>query len=300
MNDIEKIFTTAISRRAFVATGSLLLLPSIAMHQSKEFRPFTVQQIIDVILKNINVPPILNTTDTIKAGSPDQLVTGVVTTMFATLPVIKKAVELKSNFIIAHEPTFYNHMDETQWLEKDEVWQFKNELLKKNNIAVWRFHDYWHSNQPDGVLMGVLTAMGWEKYYDAGKAQIVTVPPISLKEIVVLAKTKLGITNLRVIGDLSQVCRRIALVPGAAGGRRQMQLIQSESPDVLLCGESPEWETVEYIRDAQDAGIKKSLIVLGHAVSEEPGMEWLVQWLKSKVPGITITHVPSGNPFKWM
>jgi putative NIF3 family GTP cyclohydrolase 1 type 2 len=287
-------------RRAFVASGSLLMLPSWAFSPEKINRFFTVQQIIDIILKSIAVSPISNTTDTIKAGSPDQIVTGIITTMFTTIPVIKKAIELKANFIIVHEPTFYNHMDETTWLEKDDVWQFKNELLKKNGITVWRFHDYWHSNQPDGVLMGVLTALGWEKYYNADKPHIITIPPTPLKDVITHVKTKLAITNLRVIGDLSQTCKRIGLLPGAPGGRRQMQLVQAEAPDVLLCGESPEWETIEYMRDAQDAGIKKSLIIMGHSVSEEPGMEWLVQWLKPKVSGVSITHVPSGNPFKWM
>jgi putative NIF3 family GTP cyclohydrolase 1 type 2 len=47
-------------------------------------------------------------------------------------------------------------------------------------------------------------------------------------------------------------------------------------------------------------GEKRALIVLGHAVSEEPGMQWLVGWLQPKVPGINITHIPAQNPFTFM
>ncbi len=302
MNDIKDTFNQPFTRRAFVgAAASLILLPTVQSNaEIHKTNALTVQQVIDIILKNIPVPPIPKTTDTIKAGSPDQIVTGIVTTMFTTIPVIRKAIALKANFIIAHEPTFYNHFDETAWLENDKVWQFKNELLKKNGIAVWRFHDYWHSLEPDGVLMGVLTALGWENYYHTDKPSVITIPTAPLQDIVKRCKEKLGIKHLRVIGDLSQSCTRIGLIPGAAGGRTQMQLLQSEAPDVLLVGESPEWETIEYMRDAQEAKTKQALIVLGHSVSEEPGMNYLVPWLQPKVSGITVTHVPSQDPFQWL
>jgi hypothetical protein len=60
-----------------------------------------------------------------------------------------------------------------------------------------------------------------------------------------------------------------------------------------------EWETSEYVRDARYLGEKISLIVTGHAVSEEPGMEWLVPVLQQKAPGIPVTHIPSGDAFLW-
>jgi Tfp pilus assembly ATPase PilU len=80
----------------------------------------------------------------------------------------------------------------------------------------------------------------------------------------------------------------------------QMGLMQKQNPDVLIVGEVHEWETAEYIRDARLMGGKTSLIVLGHSVSEEPGMEWLVQWLQPKVPGMPIRHIASGEPFSWL
>jgi hypothetical protein len=61
-----------------------------------------------------------------------------------------------------------------------------------------------------------------------------------------------------------------------------------------------EWETVEYIRDAHYIDKKSSLMVLGLAVSEEPGMQWLVSWLQPKVSGIKITHIASPSPFMFM
>ena len=99
---------------------------------------------------------------------------------------------------------------------------------------------------------------------------------------------------------MEQSCERIAISPGAAGGQRQISLLEKEKPDVLIVGEVHEWETAEYIRDARLLGSKTSLIILGHSVSEEPGMQFLVEWLQPKIPGMKITHIASGDPFTWV
>ena len=260
----------------------------------------TVQQIIDLFLSEIPGAPFKQTVDTIKCGSPDQQVTGIVTTMFPTIDVIRQTAKLGANFIIAHEPSFYNHLDETTWLASDEVYRYKADLLNKYKIAIWRCHDYIHSHIPDGVFMGVLVALGWDKNYDKNNPHLLSIPEIKLKDIVDLAKKKLSISRVKIIGEPEQVCKRVAISPGAAGGRSQIETIRKEKPDVLICGELNEWETSEYIRDMKLSGGKTSLIVLGHAVSEEPGLQWLKQWLEQKVSNIKVTHIPSGDPFSWV
>jgi putative NIF3 family GTP cyclohydrolase 1 type 2 len=293
-------------RREFVmnvmkaaAASGLMMLPGAGMAKNVAAASLTVQQVIDLILKSIPNAPFNQTVDTIKAGDPEQPVTGIVTTMFATAEVIEKTAKLGANFIIAHEPTFYNHTDDAPWLEGDEVYKYKRELLKKHNIAVWRFHDYIHAHKPDGVMMGVLQAIGWDKYYNPEKPYLVTIPSATMESIIQLVKKKLGIPHVRVIGDRSTACAKIVIAPGSAGGPRQIEAIRKEKPDLFICGELNEWETSEYVRDLRHMGAKTSLIVLGHIVSEEPGLQWLVTWLQPQVPGIKITHIPSTDAFTW-
>ena len=260
----------------------------------------TVRQVIDALLADIPGAPFPHTVDTIKAGDPDQPVKGIVTTMFATDAVIEKAAGLGANFIIAHEPTFYNHPDETDWLADDPVFRFKKDLLDRHKMVVWRFHDGIHSHQPDGIRMGVLQALGWEKYYDADRPPLVILPAaIPLGELTAHLKKSLDIERLKYIGDPSQPCRKIVLSPGAAGGRGQIEALQKYQPDLFVCGELNEWETSEYVRDARYQGRQIALVDLGHSVSEEPGMQWLIHVLQQKAPGITATHVPSGDAFSW-
>lgn len=304
MNDNKQTYQGAMQRRRFIGTLAATLgttaLSTEALaafsQRSAGMAALTVQQVIDLILARIPGAPFAQTVDTLKSGRADQTVTGIVTTMFATVDVIKRCAALGANFIIAHEPTFYNHTDETAWLADDEVYSYKADLLKKHGIAVWRFHDYMHTHRPDGVRMGLLEKLGWEKYY-VEASPVVTIPEITLENLVRHSKSALGISRAKVMGDPSQVCRRVALMPGASGGRSHLTVLKREKPDAFLCGEVNEWETTEYVRDAQAMGKSVSMIVLGHVLSEEPGMEWLVPWLQPMVGGIKVAHVPSADPY---
>ncbi|MGV3559560.1 Nif3-like dinuclear metal center hexameric protein [Larkinella arboricola] len=294
-------------RREFVSNltkaSVLLTVSGLAPLESagQPAQPVTVGQVMDMILKTIPNAPFPKTVDTLKSGSRDQKVTGIVSAMFATTEVIEKAVQLGANFIIVHEPTFYNHADETDWLKNDEVFKKKYGLLEKNGIAVWRFHDYWHSHRPDGIYKGVLDALGWQTYTDSNNPKLVTLPsPMPLKQLIAHAKEKLGIPMMRVVGDPAQSCQRVLLMPGASGGRSHILALGQVKPDVILCGEISEWETAEYVRDARQQGQKLSLGVLGHIMSEAPGMQWLVPWLQPKLPDVKITYVDSKNPFTYL
>ena len=306
LDDLQNF--TAMERRDFVSIAlkaagisALVTVPAVtnAIRDFAAARSYTVQDIINIILKEIPGTPFPKSVDTIKSGNVDQIVTGIVTTMFATIEVIEETAKSGANFIIAHEPTFYNHEDDTNWVPKNHVVAQKMDLLKKRQITIWRFHDYWHKYKPDGIEYGVMKAAGWLPYFQPGKP-ILDIPSTTLKELAEHLKKHLGIPQLRIIGDLAQPCRRLAVIPGAAGGQLHLSVVEQQQPDVLIVGEVHEWETAEYIRDARKLGASTSLVILGHSVSEEPGMEWLVDWLSPKVPGIKISHIPSGNPFIYL
>jgi hypothetical protein len=86
-------------------------------------------------------------------------------------------------------------------------------------------------------------------------------------------------------------------LPGAAGAERQIAALEQDGVDALMVGESREWETVEYARDALAQHRAKGLIVLGHVPSEESGMARCAGWLKAFVPEVPIDYMPAGEPF---
>ncbi|TWR31629.1 hypothetical protein FPZ43_03920 [Mucilaginibacter pallidiroseus] len=291
-----------MKRRTFIGgAGSLAVLSAIPSFAKQAIlnKQYTVQQVIDLILAEGKLSPIPNTVDTIKAGSAGNTVKGIVTTMFATTDVIEQANKLNANFIIAHEPTFYNHVDDKQLVINNPVVLQKLALLDKYGITVWRFHDYLHSFKPDFVGYGFLQKTNWLQYYKGGGFTFIK-PAQTLQDTVTHLKKSLGITHVRVVGNLSQPCQRITIIPGAAGGKMQISAAVADKADVLIVGEVSEWETAEFMRDANAQGRKMALIILGHSLSEEPGMEYFATWLKPKLEGVPVTHIASGEPFKWV
>jgi putative NIF3 family GTP cyclohydrolase 1 type 2 len=291
-------FLSAVT--GLVGTSMLVTLPGLSRARGL-LDTFTVKQVIDIILKEIPNAPFPKTVDQLRSGSMEQEVTGIVTTMFPTIEVIERTAKAGANFIIAHETPFYNNQDETDWLQQDDAYRYKIGLLDKYKIAIWRFHDYWHSHKPDGIIMGNLIKLGWEKNFDANSPRLLTLPTaMSLKSIVSLVKEKLGIPSVRVIGNLKQECKTVYMAFGYMDSRMQIAAIEQYKPDLILSGETREWETVERVRDGQQMGQKTALMVLSHSVSEEAGMEYAAKWLQPKLPGVKITHIASTNPFTFL
>ena len=296
-----------LKRRNFIkntlATAGLVIAGPVISKASGYLNSnstFTVKQIINSFISEVPGGAIANTVDTLKAGSQDTVVTGIVTTMFATIDIIKKAISLGANFIIVHEPTYYNHADETNWLQKDDVFKFKMDLLNKHQIAVWRNHDYIHHLNPDGVTMGVLNQLEWQKYSDKSIPNLVNMPDITLNALILQIKEKLNIERVRYIGSIDQSCSRILFLPGAAGGQNQIAAISKYKPDVIICGEISEWETAEYVRDAKEVGQNIALVVVGHIASEEPGSEYMAAWLHDKFPAVKTQHLSAGNSLRFL
>lgn len=261
----------------------------------------TAREIVQRIQKNVGVPWTTPTVDTFKAGNPDEPVTGIAVTMMATLDVLERAAASGNNFVITHEPTFYNHLDQTAQLEKqhDAVLAEKQKFIRDHHLVVWRFHDHWHARKPDGILLGMTHALGWEKYQNLEHQFLFTLPETTLDQLAEQVKRKLDVRALRVVGDPNMKLTKVGFLPGAAGSERQIQALERPDVEALLIGESPEWETVEYVADAATEHRHKGLVIIGHVKSEQAGMEECTRWLKTFVTDVPVTFVPTPEPF-WL
>ncbi len=278
-----------------------LALIGVAMRglqaEAQEKRP-TAREVVAAIREHVGVPWKTETVDTFKAGDPETRVTGVAVTMMATLDVLQRAAAKGENLVITHEPTFYNHLDRPEGMEEsDAVWKEKREFIEKNGLVVWRFHDHWHLRKPDGILAGMVQALGWEKYQSADNPHLFTVPEITLEKLSADVAKRLDTTVLRVVGNPEMKVTKLALSPGSAGFERETRALEMENVEVLLVGETREWETVEYAADAVTEGRKKGLIVIGHVPSEQAGMEECASWLKTFLKEVPIAFVATRQPF---
>jgi putative NIF3 family GTP cyclohydrolase 1 type 2 len=240
------------------------------------------------------------TVDTIKVGDPSTVVTGITTTFLDTMDVLRESVKRGNNLIITHEPTFYNHLDATKNFTDDPFYKEKRAFIEKNHLVVFRLHDEIHRGEgTDHILKGVYAAMGWEGYPhpEGPRGQyFVTIPQITLGEIAKKLQAKLQIQTMRVEGDPKLSITHVALLPGASGLENQVAALNQPDVELLIAGEASEWETVEYVRDAVAQGRHKAMILLGHEVSEEPGMEQCAKELRAVFPKLRVEHIVSGQP----
>lgn len=257
----------------------------------------TAREIVDRIKQHVGCEWSEETVDTFKAGDPDAAVTGVATTFLATLDVLRRAAAADLSFAITHEPTFYHHLEDTSALGDDPVLAAKRAFIEDHGLVVWRFHDHWHRRRPDGILEGMAAALGWDGRERADGAPCYELPETTVGELAADVAERLGAHGVRVVGDPAMRTTKVGLCPGAAPSALHYRMLQRDDVEVLIAGEAREWETVEYVRDAAAAGLRKALIVLGHAVSEEAGMEFLARWLAGFVDEVPIRFLPAGDPF---
>ncbi len=275
----------------------ILLLISTTLHSQQT--SLTAEQIIEQIRKKTGVSWAGQTVDKFKTGDPETPVTGIITTMFATMDILKQAVDKGCNLIITHEPTFYNHLDDTAALVRahDPIYADKRKFIEDHNLIIWRFHDHIHMMKPDAIIAGVVHRLGWEKYQVKPGISYFIMPETSIRDLAREVKKSLEISMLRVIGDPDMKVSKIAFVPGAPGSEMQMAALAREDVEVVLIGESREWETIEYARDATEQGRQKAMIILGHVPSEEAGMEECARWLKTFLSDVPVTYIQTPEPF---
>lgn len=283
------------------ATIMLAMFPSLVGVTSpllaQEKRP-TARDVIAAIQEHVGIPWQKETVDTFKAGNPDTPVTGIAVTMMATMDVLQRAAEKGENLVITHEPTFYNHLDVPDGMDQsDPVWKEKRDFIEKHGIVVWRFHDHWHRMNPDGVLQGMVNALGWKKFQQEKNPHLFVMPELTLEEVAAEVARKLASPVVRVVGDPGTKVTRVGFSPGSAGFARETHALEMDEVEVLLVGETREWETVEYAADAVSEGRKKALIVIGHVPSEQAGMEECARWLRTFVKDVPIAFVPAKQPF---
>ena len=285
-----------LSRRSLATAGAGLLIAG-SLGAQNTATPLTAGEVIARIKKNVGIPWMEQTVDNLIAGSADTPVKGIATTMMATLDVMQRAAAAGRNMVITHEPTFYSHQDTLDQLKNDPTYLYKTEFIRKNNMVSFHFHDHWHRRSPDGIAFGMARELGWDKYVDANNPRLFTMPQIPLAKLAKDIQAKLKIRTMRVLGDPQLPITRANASWGYIGQFPGINQAARADTDLFICGETREWELVEYVQDMIASGKKKALIVLGHVVSEQSGMKYCAEWLKTFIPEVPVELIAASEPF---
>lgn len=265
-------------------------------------------------------PPVdeSRTCDTVKFGDPEQECTGIVTTVYASVEVIRRAAERGANLIICHEPLFYSHEDTVDWLEGNSVYGEKAALLASHNMVVWRDHDRIHGGSParirehmDMVFYGIMQELGWESYCIGfnKKPMLYEIPETTGRALTAELLQKLNLTGARIVGNPDARVRRVffcehisaASFHGRYPDREAIREIEEQGYDALIPFEIIDWTLSAYVRDAAQLGRNKVLIEMGHFNTEEIAMKYMAKWLPQLLDGSVPVHfVQSGDSFGYL
>lgn len=253
----------------------------------------------------------MNTTrDKVLWGDINQELKGVVTCIYPSVDVIKKAIELNANLIISHEACFWNHGDHTEWLKDNETFKQKTALLDSANICVWRNHDFIHScmnvdgQYTDGIFYGFMKKFGWDNYLigDFERPVQFELPKMKVSELTKLLKDTLGLNGIKVMGSMDNEASRV-WVCGHIDGRQDneiLRVMEEENFDTLITLECTDYTVAEYVRDSSMLGRNKTIIALGHFNQEEPGMEYMLNYLPEILgTDISYTFVKTTDMFEF-
>lgn len=259
--------------------------------------PITALQFAERIRSKTMLPTELDLEDYIVAGDPTTPVTGIATTAIASLDCLQRAAQSGKNLVVTMEPTFWSDEDNLNRLEGNPEFELKRDFIRKHNLVCFHLHGHWPAEGPNGIDVGMAKELGWESYItDPARPSFFRLPPTTLLGLARELTTKLNDRTMRIIGDPQLPVVNVGASWGKATQIPTIHLLH-EPIDVLLVGYTHEWEAVEYVCDMISIGQKKSMILLGESRSEQGGMKYCAEWLKTFISEVPVEYIPVAEPY---
>lgn len=236
------------------------------------------------------------TCDTIKAGQCENEIKGIAVSMFATPQVIRTASEIGANFLIVHEPVYYNHFDSEI---PNSIGLEKQALIDRLGITIYRFHDHPHYTKPDTICEGMMEDINLpgvlEEQETPKSNRYFLDTPMTARELAAHLEEQLHIKHIKIAGSTDQKGTALSLAFGAASDVAQ----ELEAVDFVLTGETSEWAIAEIARDYAQLGYNKAILAMGHIGSERNGMMLVARRLQQVYPEIPVRYLECGEVFSY-
>ena len=225
------------------------------------------------------------TSDEILFGNGENQVGKIAVCFNLSAKILDKIIEWGANTVITHEGVF-GSLDRPNAALKEYDLK-KKEIIEKNNLTVFRFHDHAHHREVDYIHAGFIKALGLEliKAYPRdsfGRRVYKLKTPMTVEDFTKLALEKLNLKLGRVVGDKTTLVNKVCLALGWVDLFIGTDL---HNPDceLIISGEvGSELYAQFYMRDASYYGNKQCLLLLGHSGCEIAGMKYFAEELKEK------------------
>lgn len=233
------------------------------------------------------------TVDRIITGDPEKEVRSVLVTWMSTLYAVKRAVEKGVDLLVTHEPTFFEHFDEVDKIDRFRIGTEKKKFIDDNGLVILRNHDCWDRMPEIGI------PFAWAQFLGFGEPPVQVsedrfqhrydMEPVPVDRLAsrIAAKCALfGEPQVQVIGHGSHTVSRIGIGTGCACNVAVFQELGCDLAVVSDDG-SLYWRTFSRTVDEGYPVIR-----VNHATSEEPGMISLTRYMQKTFPDLAVEHLP--------
>ena len=245
----------------------------------------TIVKYCDQLLRTKEIGDYDGAVNGLQAGNSGA-VTRIAAAVDACLATVKLAIAAKADLMIVHHGLFWSPSH--PWTGK------KYELLRlliENNLAIYSSHLPLDAHPRLGNNAQLCAALGLKNLRPFFVSHGQTIgfqsrAKISRAELAAKLARATG-AKPRIIPGGGEICRRIGVVTGGAGG--DLKLAVDEGVDTFITGEGPHWTYAV----AEECGI--NVFYGGHYATETFGVKALAAHLsrKFKIPWIFLEY-PSG------
>ena len=292
---------------AGLSAGSMLV-PSVLSAHAPSVRTAADLQAYLRTLKEVPEP----STDRIIVGDPGTVIRKVGTCWMPYWEVCRKAYDQGVNVIVAHEPTFFTHMD----LQEDKsdyhsaVSPIKERYIKARDekkqwildhgMVIIRCHDVIDMLKDIGMPYALGQAIGFrndqivrsKKYYN-----VYEVPPMKARAAAAMIAKALKEGGQPGVGFYGDPDREVRTIGVGCGYICDPLLFGDLEPDLYICINDAirTWIQGEY---SHDTG--QPMVVIDHGTSEEYGMRLLNKFLAASLKGMDFVHFRTGCSYEWV
>jgi putative NIF3 family GTP cyclohydrolase 1 type 2 len=143
----------------------------------------------------------------------------------------------------------------------------------------------------------MMRELGWTQNVDPQDPRRFTFPGVPLVRIAKDMQKRLNARTMRVIGDPKLPIHKAFASWGYVSRMPGIAQFREPGLNLFIGGETREWELVEYVQDSITKGDRKAMILVGHVLSEQGGMEYCAEWLKPFIPEVPVKFVAAREPF---
>ena len=156
----------------------------------------------------------------------------------------------------------------------------------------------------DGIFYGVAKRLGWLEYVDTLSDTLFsfTLPSMSTEAVSKQLIEGLGLNGLRLVGDSNTIINKLQIGPHLIGPDNDtISKIDKNDVDAIIALELIDYTVSEYFRDSSQIGTPRVIFSVGHFNLEEPGMEYMLEYLNDILGSNIPTYfVKSGDTFEYV